>query len=742
MTTRHALLALAVAGVLSITACERMPTEAGAGGGLSQADLDRETADEFIVRVNAELMAMYPELTAAQWLSSTYINDDSQLLAAKGNERYLAQLNRWIEQARRFEGQEMSPETARAITLLKLGTSMPPPKDPAKLAELTRIAARMEGAYGAGEYCTGEGDARSCRQLGQLEDVLRSSRDYDAQLDAWRGWHTIAQPIRGNYTSFVSLINEGARDLGFADAGEIWRAGYDMPPAQIAAETDRLWGQVKPLYEQLHCYTRTRLEARYPGRGSVNGLLPAHLMGNMWQQDWGNLWDVLEPYQGAGSLDITGALERQAQAGLNELMVRQNTLIDTDRRVEVAREAELATARAMTERAEEFYVSLGMPELPESYWQKTQFIKPRDRDVVCHASAWDMDMRGDVRTKMCIKPNEEDFTTIYHELGHVYYYLAYNDKPPLFQTGAHDGFHEAIGDTIVLSLTPEYLQSIGLVGEQQVSNEALINSQMRMALAKVAFMPFGLMIDRWRWGVFDGSITQANYNAAWWDLKARYQGVAPVTARGEEFFDAGAKYHVPGNTPYTRYFLSHVLQFQFYKALCDAAGHPGPLYACNFHGNKAAGEKFQAMLSKGNSQPWQQTMRELTGGESMDGAAVLEYFAPLQEWLVQQNEGRSCGWQAPAMSAAALAPPAPPAAPTTPRNARRHADARLTSAWWPRPASTGAASQGGPGDGSPGLRAMRPRRGPTVPATRGRARPTAAAPRDASASARTASRRA
>ncbi|MGN6224723.1 M2 family metallopeptidase, partial [Pseudoxanthomonas sp.] len=452
----------------------------------------------------------------------------------------------------------------------------------------------------------------------------------------------------------------GAKEMGFADAGEAWRAGYDMPPAQFAAETDRLWGQVKPLYEQLHCYTRTKLQATYGvEKGQVNGLLPAHLMGNMWQQDWGNLWDMLEPYKGAGSLDITGALEKQYQADYQAALAKAGPGPGTDKLFQAEREAQLQVAKQMTERAQDFYTSLGMPKLPESYWTKTQFIKPMDRDVVCHASAWDMNMSGDVRTKMCIKPNEEDFTTIYHELGHVYYYLAYNKLPPLFQTGAHDGFHEAIGDTMVLAMTPDYLKSIGMVGEQQQSNEALINAQMRMALAKVSFMPFGLMIDRWRWGVFDGSIKPADYNKAWWELKAKYQGVAPATARGEDFFDPGAKYHVPGNTPYTRYFLSHVLQFQFYKGLCDAAGYKGPLYNCSFYGNKVAGQRFWAMLEKGASQPWQATLKELSGTEKMDASAVLEYFAPLQEWLKQQNEGQTCGWQAPPAATTAAAPAAP-----------------------------------------------------------------------------------
>ncbi len=652
MKPRHLLLALAVgACVISLAACKKEPPEPAKPA--APAAAKGESADQFIARVNDELRKLYPEVNSAQWLSSTYINDDTAMLAAKANERYLSQLNGWIEQARKFEGQQMSPATARSIHLLKLATAMPAPKDPAKLSELTQLATKMEGMYGAGSYCTGEGEARQCRQLGDLEDVLRSSRDYDRQLDAWQGWHSIAQPMRGDYTRFAGLVNEGAKEMGFADAGEMWRSGYDMTPAEIAAETDRLWGQVKPLYEQLHCYTRTKLEAQYGSdKGQVNGLLPAHLMGNMWQQDWGNLWDMLQPYQNAGNLDITGALEKQYQGDYARQIAKAGAGATTDKLFAAERAAQLDVARQMTERAQDFYTSLGMPKLPDGYWQKTQFIKPLDRDVVCHASAWDMNMAGDVRTKMCIKPNEEDFTTIYHELGHVYYYLAYNKLPPLFQNGANDGFHEAIGDTIVLAMTPQYLNSIGMVGTPQLGNEALINSQMRMALAKVSFLPFGLMIDRWRWGVFDGSIKPERYNQAWWELKAKYQGVAPVAARGEDFFDPGAKYHVPGNTPYTRYFLSHVLQFQFYKGLCDAAGHQGPLYDCSFYGNKVAGQKFWAMLEKGASQPWQGALKELTGSEKMDASAVLEYFAPLQTWLKQQNEGKTCGWQAPVAAAA------------------------------------------------------------------------------------------
>lgn len=607
----------------------------------------KETGDQFVARVNQTFADQMKESTSAGWLSQTYINDDSARVSSAASERSLTILNRLVEEAKTVEGTPMSEASQRGVALLKLQTSMPAPRDPTRLKELTEISTKLEQTYGAGSYCTGEGEDKKCRQIGELSEVLATSRD-PAELKAvWEGWHTVSVPMRPDYQRFVELVNEGAREMGYENAGHMWRSGYDMDPAAFQQETDRLWGQVKPLYDQLQCYVGNKLVDKYGAdTGKVDGkYLPAHLMGNLWQQDWGNLWDFLQPYPGAGDLDISAALKAQRDALYGDKVAKLGSNAGAEQLVDASRAADLAHAQQMTRLAEGFYTGLGMPALPESFWSKAQFIKPRDRDVVCHASAWQMNPdASDVRMKMCIKPNEEDLTTIYHELGHVYYYLAYKDQPPLFQSGAHDGFHEAIGDTIVLGMTPDYLKSIGLVGDAAVSEEATINAQMRMALAKVAFLPFGLMIDRWRWGVFDGSIPADQYNKAWWDLKAKYQGVAPATARGEDFFDPGAKYHVPGNTPYTRYFLSHILQFQFYKALCDAAGHEGPLHTCSYAGNKEAGEKFWAMLQKGQSQPWQQTLKELTGGEQMDASAILDYFAPLDAWLKEQNKGQSCGF--------------------------------------------------------------------------------------------------
>jgi len=618
MRSTPALIAAAIA--LALAACDVSKTNVAVPAADSAAPAAAPTAadaDAFVAKVNADRKARYPEAASAQWVSVTYINPDTQLLAAKANERELSATKSEIDASKQYTKLELSPDTARAIKLLELSTSIPAPKDPAKLGELTQIATKLEGHYGAAKYCKGEGQAQVCRDLGELEDVLKSNRDYATQLDAWRGWHDTARQSRADYVRFAELVNEGSRELGYQDTGEFWRAGYDMSPTDFAAETDRLWGQVKPLYDDLQCYVRGKLEAKYGEKGSIDRMIPAHLTGNMWAQQWGNIWDLVEPYPGVSSLDVDAGLQRGE-----------------------------FDDKKMVALAEDFYVSLGMPKLPESFWQRSMLKQPRDRDVVCHASAWPMDLASDVRIKMCIKPDAESLSTIYHELGHVYYYMAYQPLPVLFQGGAHDGFHEAIGDTVVLSLTPKYLNTLKLVGEPTVSDEALINEQMRLALDKVAFLPFGLLIDRWRWGVFDGSIAPANYNAAWWDLRRKYQGVVPAVDRPETEFDPGAKYHVPGNTPYTRYFLAHILQFQFQKALCDAAGHQGALHECSIYGNKEAGKRFWAMLQKGQSQAWPATLKELTGTETMDASAIIDYFAPLHAWLKQQNEGKTCGWSA------------------------------------------------------------------------------------------------
>lgn len=580
-----------------------------------------ESADEFVTRVDRRLIDLAIEANAAGWTQATYITPDTQTLSARANDRYLAFVSEAAEEAKRYEGQRLSPATARSIALLKVSVSAPAPRDPAKRARLTELGARLEAAYGEAKYCPAGKGLEACRNLDQLSETLANSRNYDELTEAWKGWHDIGAPMREPYTEFAALANEGARELGFKDLGVMWRAGYDMSPAQFDQESERLWQQVKPLYDQLHCHARAQLAKRYGEQRVPAGKpIPAQLFGNMWAQQWNRIYDdVLKPYPAA-------------------------SIESADRRLR----SQKWDAARMTRSAESFYTSLGFPKLPESFWERSMLTRPRDREVVCHASAWDMNAEpgnDDVRIKMCMRPAEEDLFTIYHELGHVYYYLMYTRQPYLFQTGANDGFHEAIGDTVNLSVTPAYLASIGLVGSVKPSREAVINQQMKVALEKIAFLPFGRLIDQWRWRVFSGEIAPDRYNTSWWELRRLYQGIAPPVPRSEADFDPGAKYHIPGNTPYTRYFLSFILQFQFHKALCEAAGFKGPLHECSVYGNAEAGRRFAEMLAAGASRPWQDTLERLAGTRQIDASAIIEYFQPLMGWLQQQNQGRACGWE-------------------------------------------------------------------------------------------------
>jgi peptidyl-dipeptidase A len=597
-----------VAAIALIAACGRHEPAAG-----DDAAAPAETADEFVARVNNELEDLGRELGASGWVRATYITTDTAVLASLASERYAEWHSRTVEAAARYDGQDLAPATRRALELLKLDTSLPAPKDAAKRRELSEIATDMTGRYGAGKYCRNDG---TCLELPDLEDIMSHSRDYDELLHAWQGWRTISPPMRDEYSRYVELANEGARELGYADLGEMWRAKYDMSPAEFEAETERLWLQVKPLYDQLHCYVRARLGQVY-GEDKVpqNGPIPAHLLGNMWAQEWGYLHDIMEPYPGVADLDVDKTLETKDYSP--QQMVRS---------------------------AENFYVSLGMPPLPDTFWERSMFVKPADREVVCHASAWGLDGGTDLRIKMCIKPNYEDLKTIYHELGHNFYQRAYSDQPPLFRGGAHGGFHEAIGDTITLSMTPRYLAEVGLIGSAEESDKAVINRQMQMALDKIAFLPFAKMIDEWRWAVFTGKVAPADYNKAWWELRTRYQGIAPPVERTEADFDPGAKYHIPANVSYTRYFLARILQFQFQRSLCRIAGHTGDLQSCSIYGSKEAGRKFYEMLAAGQSVPWQDTLEKLTGTREMDATAIIDYFQPLMAYLEKQNAGRSCGW--------------------------------------------------------------------------------------------------
>ena len=615
---RRSKIALTVALALGLTACNDAQSKtdktATAEAAVINNAPDKAQAIAFINDAEAKMAELSIESNRAEWIYSNFITDDTAALSAAVGEKVSAASVKFATEAAKYANVELDPINARKLNILRSALVLPAPLDPAKNAELAQISSELNGLYGKGKYCFADG---KCMTQPELSSLMAESRDPIKLLEAWEGWREIAKPMRPLFQREVELANEGAKDLGYANLSELWRSQYDMKPDDFSQELDRLWGQVKPLYESLHCYVRGELNKEYGDSvAPTTGPIPAHLLGNMWAQQWGNVYDLVAPDNADPGYDVTELL---AKKGYDE--------------------------HKMVKQAEGFFTSLGFAPLPESFWARSLFVQPKDRDVVCHASAWDLDNLDDIRIKMCIQKTAEDFSVIHHELGHNFYQRAYKQQPFLFKNSANDGFHEAIGDTIALSITPSYLKQIGLLEEVPDASKD-IGLLLKQALDKIAFLPFGLMIDQWRWKVFSGEITPAQYNQAWWDLREKYQGVKAPTERSEADFDPGAKYHVPGNVPYTRYFLAHILQFQFHQALCETAGDKGPVHRCSIYGNQAAGEKLNKMLELGLSKPWPEALKEVTGKETMDAKAVLDYFAPLKTWLDEQNTtaNRQCGW--------------------------------------------------------------------------------------------------
>jgi peptidyl-dipeptidase A len=572
-----------------------------------------EDAEMFIRDAESRLLALWIDAGRAAWVQNNFITLDTNTLAASANASVMAATTELAADAAQFNDLELPEDVQRKLTLLKTSLGAVAPSDPALQQELAGLMTEMESIYGRGEFCPEEDD--ECFDLPTMERIFADVRETDALLTIWSGWRQMSPQMRPLYERFVEISNAGAQELGFADTGEMWRSAYDMPPAIFRAEIERLWGQVRPLYESLHCHVRAQLGEAY-GTAVVreDQPIPAHLLGNMWSQTWANIYEVVGPDGSGPGDDLTRQLERN----------------DVD-------------AREMVRYGERFFSSLGFDPLPATFWDRSLFLQPVDHDAVCHASAWDIDFESDVRIKMCIGVNDEDFFTIHHELGHNYYQRAYSNQDPLYRTGANDGFHEGIGDTVALSITPEYLVKVGLL-DRAPSAENDVGLLLRQALDKIAFLPFGLLIDQWRWRVFSGDIAPEQYNTAWWELRREYQGIRPPVPRSEDDFDPGAKYHVPANTPYTRYFLAHILQFQFHRALCEAAGIEGPLHRCSVYGSVDAGARLASMLEMGASEAWPEALEEIAGTREMDATAILDYFSPLSVWLDEQNEARVCGW--------------------------------------------------------------------------------------------------
>ncbi|MEM5516611.1 M2 family metallopeptidase [Henriciella sp. AS95] len=591
------------------------PAEAPVPPPVADAGPTVEDARAFLDRAEAELAQMSKDVSPIFWEQATNITDETNAAAAVAGAEATKLAVSLANETKKFKDVDLPADLDRKMKRLQSGITIPAPSTPGAAEELSEITTGLDATYGTGTF-TYKGEELN---LDQLSTIIETSRDPEELKTVWEGWRTISPPMKDNYARMVEIANTGANELGYDNLKTMWLSNYDMPPEEMAEEVDRLWTQVEPLYEELHCYVRAELNEQYGDEVQpATGPIRADLLGNMWSQSWAGIYPIVEPEGLPGQgYDLT---EELVEKGYDPIK--------------------------MVETGEAFFTSLGLAPLPETFWERSMIVRPpAPREVVCHASAWDLDDEEDVRIKMCTEVNAEDFNTVHHELGHNFYQRAYKDQDYLYKNGAHDGFHEAIGDFIALSITPSYLVDIGLIDESQVPGEdADISLLMNTALDKIAFLPFAITVDSWRWDVLDGTTPPEDYNTAWWEKRTKYQGIVPPGPRPADAFDPGAKYHIPGNTPYLRYFLSYIMQFQFHKAACEQAGWEGPLHRCSIYGNEEVGARFNAMMEMGASEPWPDVLETFTGTREMDGSAIIEYFDPLMTYLKEENEGRSCGW--------------------------------------------------------------------------------------------------
>ncbi len=571
-------------------------------------------AQAFVASAERELELADVANQRAQWVNQTYLTDDTNWLAARAAETFTGMQMRLAREAATFRDPAIDLLTRRRLALLVLTVRSPAPMNADQAHQWAETKARMVSQYNRHRVQDG---GRTLGSYGEVRRAMELNRDPSTLARLWRDWHAVGATLEPDYARYVELSRGGAKSLGFADVGELWRSVYDMEPAQLATDVERLWSEIRPLYVELHCYARAQLASAYGGDvQSLAGPIRIELTRNPMGMYWSGAFDLIAHGLPAPAYDLDRILEAKHPSG-----------------------------RAMAEYADRFWTSMALPAMPATFWARSMFEKPADRDVVCPGAAAIVDGSEDVRLKICAGANALDFSTVHHEVGHAVYALAYREQPFLFRASANDAFHEAFADLGALSITPSYLQAIGLVEPSQAPGpEQDLGLLLRMALQRVTFMPFSLIVDKWRWQVFSGEVTPAQYDAAWWALVAKYQGLAPTEARVEGAFDIAALPHITGDISYIRYFYAYLLEFQLFKAACDRAGWTGPLHRCSLYGDKAAGERLRAMLAMGSSAPWQAALETATGSRQLSAAGMLAYFRPLQEFLERQNAGRQCGW--------------------------------------------------------------------------------------------------
>ncbi|KAH9396896.1 hypothetical protein TYRP_003196 [Tyrophagus putrescentiae] len=580
-----------------------------------------DDAEKYVVTANEALRVQKNAIGLASWAQSSDITPENDQAYIEASQRYdefsKAQFNEVKAYFDLFP--QLSDFTRRQLEKMGIiGTSALTKAD---ASTFSRSSLEMKKVYSTARITAG---GRPNLELEpDLTEILANSSD--------------EKLLREDYITYYTLGNKAARlnslpGKDFRTYDDLWMAEWET--ADMKAQVDKLMEETMPLYQKIHAYVRYHLKEKYgDGVMPADGTIPAHLLGNMWAQQWGNLLNIIP--------------EMNPNPEMKPIDTKVNEKLQT------------WTVKKMFELSEKFFADLGMQKMTDTFWKKSILVKPTDRNLTCHASAWDFydASKTDFRIKQCTEKTMSDLVTVHHEMGHIQYYMNYVVQPPIYRRGANPGFHEAIGDLIALAVaTPQHLVKVDLLEPIPPADVEKINLnyQMKMALDKVAFLPFAYVMDKWRWDVFgEVATTETAMNRRWWEYRLQYQGLSPPVAdrkRNERDFDPGAKYHIPAGVEYVRYFASHVLQFQFYERMCKTVAGitEQNLYTCDFDGNKEAGAALMAMLAQGSSRSWPDILESFIGSRTMSLGSLNKYFKPLNDYLDKfiADKGIKVGWSA------------------------------------------------------------------------------------------------
>ncbi len=613
---RPSLLVTIVAAVTQVSAASGAPPKGHPKVDKKKTATEKD-AEAFLDIVTSLLMPVSTTAADADWAAATDVTPE-HTGQRTGADKALATLSgatMIVTRAKAFlaKRKELDDVTARQLDKLLLGAAENPGTIPDVVNKRVEAEARQSSILDGYTFCLqpkpgaaqGTGACARTGTANQIDDILRKSRDLGERQRVWIASKEIGRPLKPGLIELRDLRNQVAKEMGYSSYFALQVADYGMTVPEMMALLDSTLETTRPLFDQLHCWAKNTLATRY--KKAPPKMIPAHWIGNRWAQDW------------------PGLIE---EASLDPLFKG-------------------SSPETIVKSAENFYVSLGFPRLPDSFWKKSDLYPVpagSARKKNSHASAWHIDHAADVRSLMSVEPDEQWFATAHHELGHIYYYISYSTPavPMLLREGANRAFHEAVGELAKLaSQQTPYLIKVGVMprGKEPDATAWLLQS----AMDSIVFMPFSAgTMSHFERDLYEGNLPPSDWQKKWWDYAGQYQGVEPPVSRNDDALcDACTKTHINDDAAqYYDYALASLIKFQLHDHICTTILKQD-VRACDYSGNHEVGDFLRGILKLGATRDWRAVIQEATG-EPISPRAMMAFYQPLVDELSKRNAGKDC----------------------------------------------------------------------------------------------------